>query len=275
MLQQTNTLGHNIVNPISVFNNKLIQISGLYDILNKALSFKSADLYIVYLNNLYIMNYNGYIVNKIELDTGYCDMMFLISSAELKTTNGTTMITDIDFNRDGYYYIYNGEYIIPEKNINSSDLHLNDSGFLIDSTGAIVDHFKINKIDPNISGYIQFYIDIIYKFISIDYEFSRRSSEVFSIPDFDQNKQFASMVTGKVTDGASKFIIENPANGKKYIFILYKGISQIKKNDKVNINILDAIKQNPIDPDIFYMKIDVVRKKKLACSTYIVFINLI
>ena len=275
MLQQTNTLGPNMVNPISVFNNKLIQINDIYDILNRALAFKNVDLYIVYLNNLYLMNYNGYIVNKIELESGYCDMMFLISSLELKTTTGTTMITDIDFNRDGYYYIYNGEYIIPEKNINSSGLHINESGFLVDSTGAIVEHLKINKTDPNISGYIQFYIDIIYKFISIDYEFSRRANEVFTIPDFDQNKQFTTMITGRVTDGTSKFIMENPTNKKKYIFILYKNISQFKKNDRVNINILDAIKQSPLDPDIFYMKMDVIRKKKLVCSTYMIFINLI
>ena len=95
MLQGINTMGlnENMVNPISVFNKKLIQISGLYEIISKATSFKSSDLYIVYLNNLYIMNYNGYIANKIELDTGYCDMMFLISSVELKTSSGELMMS--------------------------------------------------------------------------------------------------------------------------------------------------------------------------------------
>lgn len=277
MLQGINTMGlnDNMVNPISVFNKKLIQISGLYEIISKAITFKSSDLYIVYLNNLYIMNYNGYIVNKIELDTGYCDMMFLISSAELKTSSGELMMSYLNAYKEEYYYIYDGEYIISEKSINSSGLHRNSSNFLVDSTGAIIDHFKINRNDPNISGFIQTYVDIVYKFISIDYEFSRRANEVFIIPDFDQNQQFSSMATGRVTDGTSKFIVENPVNGKKYVFILYKGISQFKKNDKININILDAIKQNPIDPDIFYMKMDVIRKKKLVCSTFMIFINLI
>lgn len=275
MSPEINTMGpnKNIVNPLSVFNKKLIQITGLYDIVSKATAFKSADLYIVYLNNLYIMNYAGYIVNKIELDTGYCDMIFMVSSQELKTPSGVNMLNSI--NKDGYYYLYDGKYIISEEDSTRNGLHINNSNFLVDSTGSIVDHFKINREDSNISGYIQAYLDIIYKFISIDLEFSRRANEVFVITDFDQNKQFASMATGRVTDGASKFIVENPSNGKKYIFILYKGISQFKKNDKVNINILDVIKQNPTDPDLFYMKIDVIRKKKIACSTYMIFINLI
>lgn len=275
MSPEINTMGpnKNIVNPLSVFNKKLIQITGLYDIINKATSFKSADLYIVYLNNLYLMNYAGYIVNKIELDTGYCDMIFMISSQELKTPSGVNML--ININKDGYYYLYDGKYIISEEDSTRNGLHINNSNFLVDSTGSIVDHFKINREDSYISGYIQAYLDIIYKFISIDLEFSRRANEVFVITDFDQNKQFASMATGRVTDGASKFIIENPSNRKKYIFILYKGISQFKKNDKVNINILDVIKQNPTDPDLFYMRIDIIRKKKIACSTYMIFINLI
>ena len=277
MSPEINTMGpnKNIVNPLSIFNKKLIQITGLYDIVSKATSFKSVDLYIVYLNNLYIMNYAGYIVNKIELDTGYCDMIFLISSQELKTPSGVNMLNNINNNKDGYYYLYDGKYIISEEDSTRNGLHINNSNFLVDSTGSIVDHFKINREDSNISGYIQAYLDIIYKFISIDLEFSRRANEVFTIPDFDQNKQFASMATGRVTDGASKFIIENPSNGKKYIFILYKGISQFKKNDKVNINILDVIKQNPTDLDLFYMRIDIIRKKKIACSTYMIFINLI
>jgi hypothetical protein len=275
MSPEINTMGpnKNIVNPLSVFNKKLIQITGLYDIVSKATAFKSADLYIVYLNNLYIMNYAGYIVNKVELDTGYCDMIFMISSQELKTPSGLNMINTIT--KDGYYYLYDGKYIISEEDSTKNGLHINNSNFLVDSTGSIVDHFKINREDSNISGYIQVYLDIIYKFISIDLEFSRRANEVFTITDFDQNKQFASMATGRVTDGASKFIVENPSNGKKYIFILYKGISQFKKNDKVNINILDVIKQNSTDPDLFYIRIDVIRKKKIACSTYMIFINLI
>lgn len=275
MSPEISTMGpnKNIVNPLSVFNKKLIQITGLYDIISKATSFKSADLYIVYLNNLYIMNYTGYIVNKIELDTGYCDMIFMVSSQELKTPSGVNMINTIT--KDGYYYLYDGKYIISEEDSTKNGLHINNSNFLVDSTGSIVDHLKINREDSYISGYIQTYLDIIYKFISIDLEFSRRANEVFVITDFDQNKQFASMATGRVTDGASKFIIENPSNGKKYIFILYKGISQFKKNDKVNINILDVIKQNSADPDLFYMRIDIIRKKKIACSTYMIFINLI
>lgn len=277
MSPEINTMGpnKNIVNPLSVFNKKLIQITGLYDIVSKATAFKSADLYIVYLNNLYLMNYAGYIVNKIELDTGYCDMIFMVSSQELKTPSGVNMLNNINTNKDGYYYLYDGKYIISEEDSTRNGLHINSSNFLVDSTGSIVDHFKINREDNNISGYIQAYLDIIYKFISIDLEFSRRANEVFVITDFDQNKQFASMATGRVTDGASKFIIENPSNGKKYIFILYKGISQFKKNDKVNINILDVIKQNSTDPDLFYMRIDIIRKKKIACSTYMIFINLI
>ena len=277
MSPEINTMGpnKNIVNPLSVFNKKLIQITGLYDIISKATAFKSADLYIVYLNNLYLMNYAGYIVNKIELDTGYCDMIFMVSSQELKTPSGVNMLNNININKDGYYYLYDGKYIISEEDSTRNGLHINSSNFLVDSTGSIVDHFKINREDSNISGYIQAYLNIIYKFISIDLEFSRRANEVFTITDFDQNKQFASMATGKVTDGASKFIIENPSNGKKYIFILYKGISQFKKNDKVNINILDVIKQNSTDPDLFYMRIDIIRKKKIACSTYMIFINLI
>lgn len=277
MSPEINTMGpnKNIVNPLSVFNKKLIQITGLYDIVSKATAFKSADLYIVYLNNLYIMNYAGYIVNKIELDTGYCDMIFMISSQELKTPSGVNMLNNINNNKDGYYYLYDGKYIISEEDATRNGLHINNSNFLVDSTGSIVDHFKINREDNNISGYIQAYLDIIYKFISIDLEFSRRANEVFTITDFDQNKQFASMATGRVTDGASKFIIENPSNGKKYIFILYKCLSQFKKNDKVNINILDVIKQNSTDPDLFYMRIDIIRKKKIACSTYMIFINLI
>lgn len=277
MSPEINTMGpnKNIVNPLSVFNKKLIQITGLYDIVSKATAFKSADLYIVYLNNLYIMNYAGYIVNKIELDTGYCDMIFMVSSQELKTPSGVNMLNNINTNKDGYYYLYDGKYIISEEDSTRNGLHTNNSNFLVDSTGSIVDHLKINREDNNISGYIQAYLDIIYKFISIDLEFSRRANEVFVITDFDQNKQFASMATGRVTDGASKFIIENPSNGKKYIFILYKGLSQFKKNDKVNINILDMIKQNSTDPDLFYMRIDIIRKKKIACSTYMIFINLI
>ena len=277
MSPEINTMGpnKNIVNPLSVFNKKLIQITGLYDIVSKATAFKSADLYIVYLNNLYLMNYAGYVVNKIELDTGYCDMIFMISSQELKTPSGVNMLNNINTNKDGYYYLYDGKYIISEEDSTKNGLHINNSNFLVDSTGSIVDHFKINREDNNISGYIQAYLDIIYKFISIDLEFFRRANEVFVITDFDQNKQFASMATGRVTDGASKFIIENPSNGKKYIFILYKGISQFKKNDKVNINILDVIKQNSTDPDLFYMRIDIIRKKKIACSTYMIFINLI
>lgn len=268
-------LDKNIVNPLSVFNKKVIQISGLSDIISKATSFKSADLYIVYLNNLYIMNYNGYILNKINLDIGYCDMMFLISSQELKTPTGINMLNSLEFNKEGYYYLYNGEYIISEENSIKKGLYINNSNFLVDSTGSIIDHFKINRNDPYIGGYIQTYIDIVYKFISIDYEFNRRNNEVFSIIGFDENEQFKSMNTGKVSDGASKFIVQNPSNGKKYIFILYKGISQFKKNDKININILDVIKQNPTDQDLFYMKIDVIRKKKHICSTYMIFINLI
>ena len=277
MSPEINTMGpnKNIVNPLSVFNKKLIQITGLYDIVSKATAFKSADLYIVYLNNLYLMNYAGYVVNKIELDTGYCDMIFMVSSQELKTPSGVNMLNNINTNKDGYYYLYDGKYIISEEDSTKNGLHINNSNFLVDSTGSIVDHFKINREDSNISGYIQAYLDIIYKFISIDLEFSRRANEVFVITDFDQNKQFASMATGRVTDGASKFIIENPSNGKKYIFILYKGLSQFKKNDKVNINILDVIKQNSTDPDLFYMRIDIIRKKKIACSTYMIFINLI
>lgn len=277
MSPEINTMGpnKNIVNPLSVFNKKLIQITGLYDIVSKATAFKSADLYIVYLNNLYLMNYAGYVVNKIELDTGYCDMIFMVSSQELKTPSGVNMLNNINTNKDGYYYLYDGNYIISEEDSTRNGLHINSSNFLVDSTGSIVDHFKINREDSYISGYIQAYLDIIYKFISIDLEFSRRANEVFVITDFDQNKQFASMATGRVTDGASKFIIENPSNGKKYIFILYKGISQFKKNDKVNINILDVIKQNSTDPDLFYMRIDIIRKKKIACSTYMIFINLI
>ena len=277
MSPEINTMGpnKNIVNPLSVFNKKLIQITGLYDIVSKATAFKSADLYIVYLNNLYLMNYAGYVVNKIELDTGYCDMIFMVSSQELKTPSGVNMLNNINTNKDGYYYLYDGNYIISEEDSTRNGLHINSSNFLVDSTGSIVDHFKINREDSYISGYIQAYLDIIYKFISIDLEFSRRANEVFVITDFDQNKQFASMATGRVTDGASKFIIENPSNGKKYIFILYKGLSQFKKNDKVNINILDVIKQNSTDPDLFYMRIDIIRKKKIACSTYMIFINLI
>ena len=277
MLQEINTMepNKNIVNPLSVFNKKVIQITGLNDIINKATSFKSADLYVVYLNSLYILNYNGYILNKIDLDTGYCDMMFLISSQELKTPTGINMLNSLGFNKEGYYYLYNGEYIVSEENSTKEGLHINKSNFLVDSTGTIIDHFKINRNDPFIGGYIQAYVDIIYKFISIDYEFSRRSDEVFTITGFDENEQFASMSTGRVTDGASKFIVQNPSNSKKYIFILYKGISQFKKNDKININILDVIKQNSTDQDLFYMKIDVIRKKKHVCSTYMIFINLI
>ncbi len=263
----------NIVNPLSVFNKKLIQINGLYDILSKATSFKTADLYVVYLNNLYIMNYSGYLVNKIELENGYCDMMFLFSSNELKTITGTSMINNIT--KEKYYYIYNGNYIVSEEDSSDIDLHLNNAGFLINSRGLIIEHFKINKKDSNIAGYIQKYVDIINKFISIDYEFNRRANEVFTITGFEENEQFASMTSGRVTDGASKFILQNPATGKKYIFILYKGISQFKKNDKININILDVIKNNATDPDLFYMKLDVIRKKKLASSTYMIFINLI
>lgn len=108
-------------------------------------------------------------------------------------------------------------------------------------------------------------IQIMFKpsqFINTSLSLILKTSPIYSNNDLREDDIFNSIISGKVADGASLFIIDN-----KYPMTIYGSLLNVNKSDTVELKIYN------ID-NISFLSVFTVNKKKFEIDTYVRFMYL-